>query len=388
MFILSLPPERGHPRPHGHAPPPFVRDLSRRRRLRRLPWWGSLTAMADSRWSESVRWTATIALLVGLLALGLTLVPVIPALSIAALLAYLLNPFVGWLMRRGRLGRAAAGRIVYLFFLLLLVNIPAWLGALVVSQIGALEALLRGWADRLHLWLARPIDLSFFRFEPESLVTGLENAVRDALQAVPAGPLTLIANVTTNLFWAIVVLVLLYYLLKDGPCVKWWLVRAAPPLEQAAFARLLDEVDAIWGRFLRVQVVMFAALTLAIGLGSALVIWIYSTGVLGSSPLVLILGLLAVYTLLQQLDNLWLRPHFLGRSLQLHPGVVFVGLIAGLLAAGILGALFSVPFIATGRAFFAYLQSRFRGAPAAVLTPVASTPAAARPAPVAPARAR
>lgn len=335
-----------------------------------------------------MRWTAIIALLVGLLALGLTVVPVIPALSIAALLAYLLNPFVGWLMRRGRLGRAAAARIVYLFFLLILVNIPAWLGALVVSQIGALDALLQAWANRLHIWLARPIVLPFFRFDPESLVTAAENAVRDALQAVPAGPLTFLANVTTNLFWAVVVLVLLYYLLKDGPSVKWWLVRVAPPLEQAAFARLLEDVDAIWGRFLRVQVVMFAALTLAIGLGSALVIWIFSTGVLGSSPLVLIIGLLAVYTLLQQLDNLWLRPHFLGRSLQLHSGVVFLGLIAGLLAAGVLGALFAVPFIATGRAVFAYLQKRFRGSPAAVAPTNGVAGATPLPAPVEPSHAR
>ncbi len=344
--------------------------------------------MADAGWSEAVRWTATIALLVGLLVLGLALVPLIPALSIAALLAYLLNPFVSLLRRRGRLSRATAARIVYLLFLLLLVNIPAWLGALVVSQLGALETLLQGWADRLHVWLSRPIVLPFFRFEPESLVTALEDGLRAALQSVPAGPLTLVANVTSNLLWGIVTLALLYYLLKDGPLVKGWLVRAAPPAERPRLAALLEEMDAIWGRFLRVQVFMFAALTVAIGLGSALVVWIYLSGVLGSSPLVLIIGLVLVYTVLQQVDNLWLRPHFLGRSLQLHSGVVFLGLIAGLLAAGVLGALFAVPFIATGRAVIAYLQERFGGATGAIGPPASAAAPDPLPTPAEPSHAR
>jgi predicted PurR-regulated permease PerM len=141
------------------------------------------------------------------------------------------------------------------------------------------------------------------------------------------------------------------------------MVRQAPAAEQPAFARLLDDVDLIWSRFLRVQVLMFAALTLGILLGSLLVVWIWQSGVLGRSPLVLILGLLLVYTLLQQLDNLWLRPHFLGRSLQLHPGVVFVGLIAGLLVGGVLGVLFAVPFIASARAVGAYLKERMDDLP-------------------------
>jgi putative heme transporter len=326
--------------------------------------------MGDASWSESVRWAATIAVLAGLLALGLALLPVVPALSIAALLAYLLNPFVRWQMSRLGVGRPTAARLTYIFFLLVLVNIPAWLGALVVSQIGALELLLQDWATRLHDWLARPIVLPFFQFETESLLTAVENALRDALQAVPEGPLTLIGNVTTNLLWAIVVLVLLYYLLKDGPAVKWWLVRIAPSSEQAALARLLDEVDHIWGRFLRVQVIMFAVLTVATVLGFALVIWLYLSGALGRT--LLVIGLILVYTLLQQLDNLWLRPHFLGRSLHLHPGVVFVGLIGGLLAAGILGALFAVPFIATGRVVFAYLRERLHGSPTPPPVPTAA----------------
>ena len=47
-------------------------------------------------------------------------------------------------------------------------------------------------------------------------------------------------------------LVVTYYLLKDGPALKQWLLRVAPA-ERPAFALLLDEIDQIWSRFLRVQ---------------------------------------------------------------------------------------------------------------------------------------
>lgn len=329
--------------------------------------------MASSGWSDSVRLTATIVLLLALLGLGLAVTPVLPAISIAALLAYLLDPLVRWQMRRMGVSRATATRLTYVFFVLILVNVPAWLGALVVSQIDALEALFQDWATRLHDWVARPVTILNIRLEPEYLLNAVEDGLRRAVESVPQGSLTLLGNVTTNLLWAIVILVLLYYMLKDGPLMKTWLVQLAPRGEQSAVAGLIDEIDTIWSRFLRVQIVMFAAMTIALGLGSWLVIWIWQRGFFGSSPIVLVTGLAIVYTVLQQLDNLWLRPRFLGRSLQLHPGIVFVGLFAGLIVAGFLGALFAVPIIASVRVVAVTLQQRLQSSPTPATAPASGS---------------
>jgi predicted PurR-regulated permease PerM len=314
-------------------------------------------------WSESARFLATLAVLAALLGITFALRPVAPAIGAAALAAFLLNPFVHLFRRRLRLGRVWAARLTYLIFLLLIVNIPAWLGALVVNRFGELVTLVASWVGSLALALSRPIVLLGRRFDPAPLLDSLEQALRRAWETIPDSSFTVLSSVSASLLWTLVALILTYYLLKDGPALKRWLVRAAPPAEQDAFARLLEEVDLIWSRFLRVQVVMFTALSLAIILGSLLVIWVWQTGVIGRSPLGLIVGLVAVYTLLQQLDNLWLRPHFLGRSLQLHPGVVFVGLVAGLLAGGLLGFLFAVPLIATARVAGAYLRERILVSP-------------------------
>lgn len=319
--------------------------------------------MAGKPWSEPVRFIATLAVIAVVVALGIALRPAAPAIGAAALTAYLLNPFVHLFERRLRLSRAWATRLTYALFLLLLVNVPAWLGALVVSQFDALVTLVGGWVGELALALARPIELFGRRFDPAPLLDAAQQALQQAWQTIPDSALALLSSVSTSLLWTLVALVLVYYLLKDGPGLKRWLVRVMPPAEQPDFAHLLDAVDDIWSRFLRVQVVMFAALTVAIGLGSLLVFRLWQTGVIGESPLGLIIGLVAVYTLLQQVDNLWLRPHFLGRSLQLHPGVVFLGLVGGLLAGGLLGLLFAVPFIASARVAGGYLRSRIYPTP-------------------------
>jgi predicted PurR-regulated permease PerM len=73
--------------------------------------------------------------------------------------------------------------------------------------------------------------------------------------------------------------------------------------------------------------------------------------------------LIIVYALVQQVDNLWLRPHLLGERLRLHPAVVVVGLIGALALSGLLGALIVVPLIATGKIVGRYIQRKLLGLP-------------------------
>ena len=99
--------------------------------------------------------------------------------------------------------------------------------------------------------------------------------------------------------------------------------------------------------FLRVQLLIFVVLAALMGSGTFLVIWLFRSGLLGFSPLVMIVLLVLVYTAAQQVDNLWLRPQLMGHRLQLHPGLVFAGLTGALVVSGVLGALLIVPFMAS-----------------------------------------
>jgi predicted PurR-regulated permease PerM len=155
----------------------------------------------------------------------------------------------------------------------------------------------------------------------------------------------------------------LYYFLKDGPKIKPWLIGWLPAKYQAEGSRLLDEIDLVWSIFLRMQLLIFLILALLFVFSTWLIIWLFRAGWLPLSPVGLILLFILVYTGIQQIDNLWLRPQLLGRSLKLHPGVVLVSLIAALALSGLLGALIIVPLIATVKIIFMYLHAKWLGAP-------------------------
>jgi hypothetical protein len=60
----------------------------------------------------------------------------------------------------------------------------------------------------------------------------------------------------------------------------------------------------------------------------------------------------------------WLQiPKVIGRSLNLHPMVVFVAVIAGASVAGILGVLLASPLLASGRLVFMYMYRKLNDQP-------------------------
>jgi len=317
----------------------------------------------SGRLGETARFilvTVGLAAAVGVL---IALWPLLPALSIAAVLAYFLDPLVGLFMRRLKMGRRWAARLTFFLFLVALITVPALVGTLAVNRLDALVAIVQATLTDLRQWLTRPVGFLGFRFQPEQFVETLESLLRDTLADLPGTSLNLISSVTTNLLWGVVALIALYYFLKDGPALKPWLVGLAPQGQRNEIRRLIEEVDAVWSRFLRVQLLMFFVLGLLMALGTLIVIWIFRSGIIPWSPLAFILSLIIVYTALQQVDNLYMRPHLLGRRLHLHPGVAFVGMTGGLMLGGFLGALFAVPLLATLKVLGHYVRCKLSGRP-------------------------
>ena len=109
------------------------------------------------------------------------------------------------------------------------------------------------------------------------------------------------------------------------------------------------------------QLLIFFILALLFVISTLLIIWLFRAGWLPLSPLGLVVLFILVYAGIQQVDNLWLRPQLLGRSLQLHPGVVFVSLIAALALSGLLGAIIIVPILATLKIITRYLHAKWLG---------------------------
>lgn len=322
--------------------------------------------MADSS-STSPPWSPVTRTVIGIILLTIIFwviilaLPLVEALLISGLLAYLLAPLVGYLVRRTRIRRSYAVILVYVLILLLLASLPATLGALAFGQFRNFGINLNEAILAIQNWLSQPYNFLGFTISPGFLVENVGQAIGGVLAIVPGGSFNILSGLTTNLLWALVIFLSLYYFLIDGPKIKPWLVGFFPAVYQPDANRLLDEIDDVWTVFLRVQIFIFFVLIVLFVLGSVLVVIIYQAGWIPFSWIGLILMLIIVYTLVQQVDNLWLRPQLLGHRLRLHPGVVIVSLLGALALSGVLGALIVVPGIATAKVIGRYIHNKMLG---------------------------
>jgi predicted PurR-regulated permease PerM len=319
--------------------------------------------MNDTTWSPTTRILVLAALLAAGVWLAYSVSPLLVSIGLAAILAYLLEPLVDRLTNRTRLSRTGAAAVVFGLVMLALIGIPVGVGTAVVNQIGNLGADLLAAITQIEEWLFQPVTILGFQLNAQDYLDEFNQMLTNALETLPGGSFDVLTGVTTNLLYGTLVLVTLYYFLKDSPKIKPWLLHLAPEAYQPEFDRLLDEVNRIWGRFMRIQLVLFLILGILMVLGTLLVVWLFRSGLLEWSFLGFVLLLLAVYTAVQQLDNLWLRPQFLGKQLHLHPGVAFAGLVGGLALSGFIGALVAVPLIATARVIGRYIHRKLLGIP-------------------------
>ena len=312
-------------------------------------------------WSSITRLVLVVLIIAGLVWLGVIASPLIEALLIAGLFGYLLNPAVVFLTQRTRLRRSWAAGLVYIGSMAALVGIPAMTGTMLFSQYRRYQADLGEAAAALVETFSQPIPILGYQLDMELILASLQQPTAEVVASLPGGSLDILSGVTTNLLWAVVILVSLYYFLKDGPKIKPVIISLFPLEYRGDVGRLLNDIDAIWSLFIRVQLFIFLVLAVLALLGTGFVVWLFRAGLLPFSWLGLILLLILVYTLVQQVDNLWLRPQLLGSRLALHPGLVIVALIGALGLSGILGAFLIIPGIASLKIIGIYIHRKFLG---------------------------
>lgn len=317
--------------------------------------------MHSPPWSSTTRLIVALLIITGLLALVIFAFPFVESLLIAALLAFLINPLVHLTMRKLRLSRPLAAALVYFFLLIVVISIPAVAGALAVSRVGRLGAELQSAISEIEQWISQPVILFGFDISPRNVIQNLGQSAGSALSTITGSTFDIISGITTNFLWVLLVLFSLYYFLKDGPQLKPWLVGLASPEFQPDLERLFTELEWVWSVFMRIQLLIFVILAVLFSLGTLLVVWLYQLGLIPFSTLGLIVVLILVYALVQQVDNLWLRPQVLGGKLRLHPGLVIVGLLGGLAIGGVLLAIVIVPLIASGQVVGRYIRQKMLG---------------------------
>jgi predicted PurR-regulated permease PerM len=346
--------------------------------------------MQESKsWSTSTRYFVLILLLGALLWLVVSARDLIGPLAISALLAYVLNPLVNRVSNSSRLNRQSVVLLVYVVFLAALVTAGALIAPVLPEQIAKLANQLETITIQVQTLLERPIVIFNVQIPLDSILANWPTLTQDFTR--PDLLINTLAATSANMVWILVVIITTYYLLLDWGRLREWLLGIVPGPYQSDMRRLYGEVRKVWSRYfagqLRLMIIvglMTGLAAAAMGLPEALAFGVLAglfDIVLSVGPLIvtIIAGIVAfvagstylplsnfwfmvlviiVFTLIQLLENTWLRPRIMSDRLRLHPAVVFVAVIASLAMAGILTALIIVPLIGSALVVGRYLYCK------------------------------
>jgi len=333
-------------------------------------------------WSWRVLVIAGVVALVIFLVIQLRLI-VVP-LMVAMLLAALLVPFSNWLQKH-RWPKWLAIAVAEVGVLAVIAGL-IWLTVrTVINGYPALERQTLVRWEELKAWLLEsPLHLS--SDDIQNWADQFIASIREDTSTLWSGALSVSTGVGHFLAGFLLVLFATLFILIDGRGIWHWVVRIFPRKARPA---LIGGGEAGWitlSTFVRVQVLVAFIDAVGIGLGAfilglfydgfPLVVPIAILVFLGSFiPVVgaVVSGALAVFIALvfmgpwqafimllivigvQQLEGHVLQPFLVGNAVKVHPLAVVIVVAAGGFLAGIPGALFAVPLVATLNAMIVYM---------------------------------
>ena len=229
------------------------------------------------QWSPRTKSVVSFALL----ALGIYLLSrfsaVIKPFILAAVLAYVVSPLVGIFEAKLRLGRGVSTLLAYLILLIVLIAIPMLLIPPLATQSTDLEQNLLGLLARAETFLEKRYVIAGQTIDTTAALQQAVDSVQRLIAPIFGQTLTLALEVISSLVWVIFILVVSFYLIKDGHQVKMWIERHIHPDYRDDFNRLLSEINQIWSSFFRGQLILatvvatiFSIIGLALGIPFAL----------------------------------------------------------------------------------------------------------------------
>lgn len=302
--------------------------------------------------------------------------------TIALLLCALLNPVKLFLVDKGwRPGLASI--VVFVGGLLLVAGIITLVVEQFVAGAGDLATRVSGGLDTVQNWLVTgPFKVS--QEQLDSIVTSIKQAVLDNREAVTSGAVTTATSVGRVVTGLVLVMFILFFFLRDGKKIWDWIVGLAPRRARSAIHGAAERAWWTLGGYVRATVLV--AFVDAIGIGLGLVIlgvplafpliafvflasFIPIIGALLSGIVCVLVALvtvglvkaiivLIVVIAVQQLEAHVLQPVLMGRAVHVHPLAVALSITAGVIIAGISGALLAVPIAACVNAAVKYLAGK------------------------------
>jgi putative heme transporter len=325
-----------------------------------------LRVAAAWAWRVLLLVIALLAVLYVVAKLQLVVVP----LAIAILLSALLSPLIGLLLR-AKLPRTLATTIVMIAGIAAVAGVLTLVINQFVDGLPQLSAKAQDGLEQIQDSLqSGPLHLS--EDKVQALFANVQAWFGNNQETLTSGALstaTTLGHVLTGLF---LVLFSTFFFLRDGRRISRFLIGLLPGRAQAS---TVSAADVSWTTLVSyVRATVLVAFIDAVGIGLALVILrvpfafplaalvflgafipIVGATVSGAvavlvalvdQGLVVALILLGAVIAVQQLEGHVLQPLIMGRAVAIHPLAVIVAIAAGIVLAGIIGALVAVPIVA------------------------------------------
>jgi predicted PurR-regulated permease PerM len=297
---------------------------------------------------------------------------VISWIVIALFLALALDPLVGWIERRGRVGRGPAIALAYLVALVVIAGVGATFIPKLVDEVNGFVQALPGYVHDLTHGRGRLGFLETKYHIVEKVREQVQSGGAKKLLGLSGAALSITKSVITIVAATITIVFLTFFMLLEG---RGWVERAYslfPEESRPRWRRVGHDIYRTVGGYVTgnilISVIAGASITIvllvmgvpyavALGLLVAILDLIPLAGATVAGIVVCTVAflhtvpagivVLVFFVVYQQLENHFLQPVIYGRTVQLSPLAVLVAVLVGAELAGILGALAAIPVAGT-----------------------------------------
>ncbi|MDT5032663.1 MAG: putative heme transporter [Actinoplanes sp.] len=356
---------------------------------------GGVRVAAAWAWRVILFIVAVYVLLQVIALLRIVVIPVVVALLLAALF----QPVAALLRRRG-MNKSVAAALVLVTSLIVVFGGLGLIVQTFISQLGDLTSQVSDGLDEVQSWLAAgPLHIS--QTQISSNIESLQKSITSNRAALTSGALNTAATVGEVAAGFFLVLLTLFFFLRDGGQIWSFLCRLLPRAARVPTARAGHYAWHTLVSYVRATVLVALVDAIGIGIGLAVmrvplvlplaalvfigafipVVGATITGVVAilvalvtQGPITALI-ILGVVIAVQQLEGHVLQPLIMGRAVALHPLAVILAIATGVVVAGIVGGLVAVPLLAVLNTAIRYLVSHPGGEPTPEDDPPGTRPA-------------
>lgn len=317
---------------------------------------------------------------------------VLPAIILAAVQYYLMNPLVDMLERKYKVPRTATIIVLFLF----VVGIFIWAAVTLIPMLQSqIQGIIDNWPEywratekAVNNWLSDP-QMENVRNSLQEYSNQIQNTILKSANSAVSETVTHLStavNVITVVFMTVLTApIVLFYMLKDGRQLKGKLAYFFPIKYRAQISDILSDINGSIASYVRGQLivafwvgVMFAIGYSVVGLNYGLTLGIIAA-ILNLIPYFgtfvavipafiialfdstgMLIKVIIVFAIEQTVESKVVSPLVLGNKMNMHPITTILVLVGASAVWGLWGVIFAIPIYAIFKIAFQRIFDIYR----------------------------